>query len=43
MVGVALSENGAAENGMGTTFGDWNDGWFDLTVTNYATDKHALS
>ena len=39
MIGVALSENGAVENGMGTAFGDWdNDGWIDLTVTNY-TDQ----
>ena len=39
MIGVALSENGIVENGMGTAFGDWdNDGWLDLTVTNY-TDQ----
>ena len=39
MIGVALSENGEVENGMGTAFGDWdNDGWIDLTVTNY-TDQ----
>ena len=39
MIGVALSENGVVENGMGTAFGDWdNDGWIDLTVTNY-TDQ----
>ncbi len=43
MLGVALSENGAAENGMGTTFGDWdNDGWLDLTVTNYAEQTNTL-
>ncbi|MCY3739613.1 MAG: CRTAC1 family protein [Candidatus Poribacteria bacterium] len=43
MIGVALSENGAAENGMGTAFGDWNnDGWFDLTVTNYAQQTNTL-
>ena len=43
MVGVALSEDGAAENGMGTAFGDWNnDGWFDLTVTNYADQTNTL-
>ena len=43
MVGVALSENGAAENGMGTAFGDWNnDGWLDLTVTNYAQQTNTL-
>ncbi len=43
MVGVALSEDGAPENGMGTAFGDWNnDGWFDLTVTNYAQQTNTL-
>ena len=43
MIGVALSENGAAENGMGTAFGDWNnDGWLDLTVTNYAQQTNTL-
>lgn len=43
MVGVALSEDGAPENGMGTAFGDWNnDGWFDLTVTNYADQTNTL-
>ncbi|MYC75744.1 CRTAC1 family protein [Candidatus Poribacteria bacterium] len=43
MVGVALSEDGVAENGMGTAFGDWNnDGWFDLTVTNYAQQTNTL-
>ena len=43
MLGVALSENGAAENGMGTTFGDWdNDGWLDLAVTNYAEQTNTL-
>ena len=43
MIGVALSEDGAPENGMGTAFGDWNnDGWFDLTVTNYAQQTNTL-
>ena len=43
MVGVALSEDGTAENGMGTAFGDWNnDGWLDLTVTNYAQQTNTL-
>ena len=43
MVGIALSEDGAPENGMGTAFGDWNnDGWFDLTVTNYADQTNTL-
>ena len=43
MVGVALSEDGVAENGMGTAFGDYNnDGWLDLTVTNYAEQTNTL-
>ncbi|MBI1927124.1 CRTAC1 family protein [Candidatus Poribacteria bacterium] len=43
MAGVALNENGVAENGMGTAFGDWdNDGWLDLTVTNYANQTNTL-
>ena len=43
MVGVALSEDGVAENGMGTAFDDWNnDGWLDLTVTNYAQQTNTL-
>ncbi len=43
MIGVALNENGVAENGMGTAFGDWdNDGWFDLTVTNYAAQTNTF-
>ena len=42
-VGIALSEDGVAENGMGTAFGDWNnDGWLDLTVTNYAQQTNTL-
>lgn len=41
--GVAVSENGVVQNGMGTTFGDWdNDGWLDLTVTNYADQSNSL-
>lgn len=43
MIGVALNENGVAENGMGTAFGDWNnDGWLDLTVTNYADQTNTM-
>ncbi len=43
IIGVALSENGAPENGMGTAFGDWdNDGWLDLTVTNYAEQTNTV-
>ncbi len=41
--GVAFSETGVAENGMGTAFGDWdNDGWLDLIVTNYADQANTL-
>ena len=43
MLGVAVSENGVPENGMGTAFGDFdNDGWLDLTVTNYANQTNTL-
>ena len=43
MIGVALSEYGEAENGMGTAFGDWdNNGWLDLTVTNYADQTNTF-
>ncbi|MDP6595336.1 MAG: CRTAC1 family protein [Candidatus Poribacteria bacterium] len=43
MIGVAVSENGIPENGMGTAFGDLNnDGWLDLIVTNYADQTNTL-
>ncbi|MBI4462875.1 MAG: VCBS repeat-containing protein, partial [Acidobacteria bacterium] len=43
MAGVAVSEHGVAENGMGTAFGDWNDdGWLDLVVTNFANQTNTL-
>ena len=43
MLGVAVNENGTPENGMGTAFGDINnDGWLDLTVTNYADQTNTL-
>jgi hypothetical protein len=43
MAGVALSESGVAENGMGTAWGDYdNDGHLDLTVTNYADQMNSL-
>ena len=43
MLGVAVNENGTPENGMGTAFGDINnDGWLDLTVTNYANQTNTL-
>ena len=35
-VGVALSEHGLVENGMGVAFGDYdNDTWLDIVVTNF--------
>ncbi|HIC01655.1 TPA: CRTAC1 family protein, partial [Candidatus Poribacteria bacterium] len=43
MIGLAVSEDGNAENGMGTAFGDLNnDGWLDLIVTNYADQTNTL-
>ncbi len=43
VAGVAVSKDGTVENGMGATFGDWNnDGWLDLTVTNYAKQSNTL-
>ena len=43
MLGVAMSEIGAEENGMGTAFGDLdNDGWLDLIVTNYQDQANTL-
>jgi hypothetical protein len=43
MAGVSLSENGVAENGMGTAWGDYdNDGKLDLVVTNYANQMNTL-
>ena len=42
-LGVAMSETGAEENGMGTAFGDLdNDGWLDLIVTNYQDQANTL-
>ena len=41
--GVALSENGAMENGMGTDWGDFDgDGRLDLVVTNFARQTNSL-
>jgi hypothetical protein len=41
--GVAVSQDGVVQNGMGTAFGDWNnDGWLDLIVTNYAKQMNSL-
>jgi hypothetical protein len=37
MAGVAVSEDGMEQAGMGTDFGDYdNDGWLDLTKSNFS-------
>ena len=41
--GVGFSEDGEAENGMGTDFGDYdNDGYLDLVVTNFQDQTNTL-
>ena len=41
--GVALSEHGLVENGMGVAFGDYdNDTWLDLVVTNFQHQTNTL-
>ena len=41
--GVALSEHGMVENGMGVAFGDYdNDTWLDLVVTNFQHQTNTL-
>ncbi len=41
--GTALSDDGKEQAGMGVDFGDYdNDGDFDLIVTNFSDDYHAL-
>jgi hypothetical protein len=41
--GVALSEDGAMENGMGTDWGDFDgDGRLDLIVTNFEAQSNSL-
>jgi enediyne biosynthesis protein E4 len=37
LAGVAVSDDGAEQAGMGTDFGDYdNDGWLDITKSNFA-------
>jgi hypothetical protein len=41
--GVAVSEEGLEQAGMGVDFGDYdNDGWLDVTKTNFAFDYNNL-
>ncbi len=41
--GAALSSDGAEQAGMGVDFGDYdNDGWLDITKTNFANDYNNL-
>ncbi len=41
--GVALSEHGLVENGMGVAFGDYdNDTWLDLAVTNFQHQTNTI-
>ena len=43
IAGVGFSEDGEAENGMGTDFGDYdNDGHLDLIVTNFQDQTNTL-
>jgi hypothetical protein len=41
--GVAFDEDGRERAGMGVDFGDYdNDGWLDLTITNFYGEPHSL-
>ncbi len=41
--GAALSDEGAEQAGMGVDFGDYdNDGWLDITKTNFSNDYNNL-
>ena len=43
LAGVAVSEDGTEQAGMGTDFGDYdNDGWLDLTKTNFSFEPNNL-
>ena len=43
MAGVAVSDDGLEQAGMGVDFGDYdNDGWLDITKTNFSFDNNNL-
>ncbi len=43
VAGVAVSEDGVEQAGMGVDFGDYdNDGWLDITKTNFSFDYDNL-
>jgi enediyne biosynthesis protein E4 len=43
LAGVAVSDDGMEQAGMGTDWGDYdNDGWLDLTKTNFAFEANNL-
>jgi enediyne biosynthesis protein E4 len=43
LAGVAVSDDGMEQAGMGTDFGDYdNDGWLDITKSNFAFESNNL-
>ncbi len=43
LAGVAVSDDGMEQAGMGVDFGDYdNDGWLDITKTNFSNDYNNL-
>jgi hypothetical protein len=43
LTGAALSDDGTEQAGMGADFGDYdNDGWLDITKTNFSYDYNNL-
>ncbi len=43
LAGVAVSDDGLEQAGMGVDFGDYdNDGWLDITKTNFSFDNNNL-